>query len=174
MRALKNFRSLVAMMIAISFTACGGSSGGDSFVGAGNVKVTVSPNTIDTGDRTLVTAEFNSLHPDGVSLKFLYPSGLTYIPDTAIWTIRGKGVDAAPDFEVAADITQSTYLVYFLSRELLGKEDKGKLEFELRGVSSTGEKTEIQVDVDVLEEGEEFTVENPEFSKEASAGIRVR
>ncbi len=154
--------------------ACGGGGGSDSFVGAGNISVQVSPKTVDTGDRVKVTAEFSDLHPDGVSIKFRYPSGLVYIADTSIWTIDNRDIDGAPSIETAADQTQSTFLVYYLGRDLLDDNDSGSIEFELRGVSATSENSKIEVDIDVLEADPEFSADNPEFSAEDSADLRVK
>lgn len=153
---------------------CGGGGGGDSFVGAGNITVKVSPNEVDTGDRTLVTLSFNELHPDGVAIKLRYPSGLNYIPDTSFWKIDGEELDASPFVEVDANIAQSLYLVYFLDRGILGEKNEGSLTFELRAVDQTNESSEIEVDVDVLEEDPTFSADTAEFSAEDTAPLRVR
>ncbi len=167
------FRCLVPFALVI-LLGCGGGGGGDSFVGAGNITIKVSPNEVDTGDRTLVTVTFDELHPDGVAIKLRYPSGLNYIPDTSFWKIGGEELDASPFVEVSADISQSLYLVYFLDRSILGEKNSGSLTFELRAVDQTSENSEIEADVDVLEEDPTFSADAAEFSAEDTAPLRVR
>ncbi|MDZ4785680.1 MAG: hypothetical protein SGJ02_06360 [bacterium] len=164
----------LSIAISLCLIACGGGGSGDSFVGAGNVSVKVSPDEIDTGDRVLVTVEFNEAHPDGVTIKLRYSDGFAYIPDTSILTVDGDELDSSPDANVAADLVQSTYLVYNISRSILGDRNDGKLIFELRGIESTSDNSEIEVDIDVLEANKIFSAESPEFSAQDSTGLVVK
>jgi len=172
---MKKVTKLFAVSILTTLMACGGGGGGSpDYTGAGNVTLRVSQEQIDTGDRTKVTVSFDELHPDGVILKLRYASGLEYIGDTSLWKVGGKNIDASPDYELAADIAQETYLVYELSRETLGNNNSGELVFELRGIEETSQNSVIEVDLDVLEEGAIFTSDSPEFSTEYSTNLRVK
>jgi len=166
---------LLISLCALGLSLCGcGGGGSNSFVGAGNITVHASPDEIDTGDRTKIIIEFDEAHPDGVSIKIRYSKGLSYIADTSILTLKGKEIGVSPFVEVDANIAQSLYLVYFFGRDILGDINSGKLEFELRGVDQTDKNSEIEVDIDVLEDSPSFSADTPEFSAEDSNKLRVK
>jgi hypothetical protein len=171
---MKTIVSSLSVLASLALFGCGGGGGGPDYTGAGNVTLRVSQSEIDTGDRTKITVTYNELHPDGVVIKMRYDAGLEYIPDTSLWRINGKNLDATPASEVTGDVAESIFLIYNLGRDVLGKNNSGELIFELRGIEETAKNSEIEVDMDVLEEDTVFSAENPEFSPEDSVPLMVK
>ena len=164
-------------LISLSFfiSACGGGGGDGEQTGAAKVFIEVNPSLIDTGDRTLVKTRIESLHKDGILLKFFYPEGLDYVLDSATLEINGKEVSVFPAFNGLDE--RGIYLVFFLGEEEFGSKTQGILRFELEASDSVNDG-EVSVDADVddrlISNDEEFDVNNPEFEPEDGAAIDVR
>lgn len=175
-RTRYSYRALCILIVAlISLHGCGGGGGGgEDFIGAANVRITASPNRIDTGDRTLVKISIRDVHENGIALKVRFPVGLVYVRDSAVLTVGNSQVDAGPLNNVAPG--DQIYLVYYFSRDIFGKEEHGDLRFELE---ATGEITDGQIEVDadvddpLIDNEDEFDATAPEFLAESSASLVV-
>ena len=170
------------LTLAISGCGGGGGGGGDAFVGAATISIELTPSRIDSGDRTLVTTYVGDVHKNGIALKYRFPEGLIYVPDSASLEVDDKKTSLPPTNNVFVSKENSNYLVFYLSQSLFrtqGEEYNGgvgkvTLQLEGRAVVRDGE-VEIDADVDdpLEDNSAEFSTENPEFSAEDSAGIQV-
>lgn len=167
---------LSTILGSVSFlTGCGGGGGGgDSFIGAAEVRVTVSPNKIDTGDRSQVRVTIREVHENGIALKVRYPVGLEYVRDSAILQVGSSKIDSGPLNNVAPG--DEVYLVFYFSPDLFKKSNEGELYFELEATSEVVDG-QIEVDADVddpdVDNDDEFDATLPEFLSESSASIAV-
>ncbi len=180
----KMFSLAVQGCIAASMLGCGGGGGGgsDAFVGAATVSIDLVPSRIDSGDRTQVTSYVGDVHPNGIALKYRFPEGLIYVPDSAKLEMDQRKVSLSPTVNVFDSKENSTYLVFYLSQSLFrtaGEEYTGAagkiiLQLEGRGVVRDG-KVEVDADVDdpLEDNSSEFSIDNPEFSAADSASISV-
>ena len=172
--------ALVALvLLGLSLSACGGGGGGgggDGFQGAAKVDMSISPSSIDAGDRTLVKTKLSDIHENGISLKFRYPEGLRYIANTAVLFVDDDEYEIDPNFQVTNE-TDGTYLVFLLAQEQFNEDLKGTVEFELEGRDEVkAGKIEVDPDVDdtQLPDSQEFDPAAPEFQPEDSATINVK
>ena len=172
-----NFAKLSTFFAILALTAllpaCGGGGGGDDFVGAGNVSIRVSPGTIDVGDRLQVTIEVTEVNEDGVILKFQYPRGLSYVPNSAFLIVDGEELDVGPTINQSID--DETFLVFFFSNEIFGDNDRGDLEFQLRGDDEADGEIGVDIDVDnpLVGNDIEFQITAPEFQAEDKVTVEV-
>lgn len=167
----------VFALLALTLTACGSSSdgdSGDSFVGAALVALQISPSSIDTGDRTRVTVDISDVHDNGISLKIRFPSGLRYVASSAVLQIEDADLDVSPTVNVNS--SNQTFLVFYFD-SVTFSEFSGKLTLELEGTKIVRDgEIEIDADVDDPDIGNdvEFSPDAPEFDAEESASIQVR
>lgn len=170
------FRAFLILGVTLLATGCGGGGGGggNSFVGAAEVTIQASPQTIDTGDRALVTANVSDVHKSGILLKFHFPSSLRYVPNSAELVVAGSESELAPGFNVSID--NETYLVFFLGDRDFPSARSGVFRFEVQAVTKLA-NGEIEVDADVddpeIANAEEFNPEAPEFEAQDAARIEV-
>lgn len=173
----------VASCLAMSTVGCGGGGGSsDSFVGAAVISLDLTPSQIDSGDRTQVTTNISEVHPNGIALKYRFPEGILYVPDSAEVQVNQRKVTLTPTVNVFASKENATYLVFYLPQSLFrnpGEEYNGGsgtvvLQLEGRAAVRDGE-VEVDADVDdpLEDNSSEFNVDNPEFSAEDSASITV-
>ena len=174
----------LAAAVAMPISGCGGGGGGgsDSFVGAAEVGLDVSPTDIDSGDRTEVAITLANVIEDGVALKLRFPDALRYVRSSALLLIGQKEIDITPKFNGAGE-DSDRYLVFYLSQSLFrrsGQEydgEEGTVVLQLEGVEAVTDGL-IEVDVDVddpLQSNDgEFSVETPEFDPAASSPISVQ
>jgi len=175
-----NYRYRSAFLITslvLTLIGCGGGGGGnDSFVGAAIATVDVSPNRIDTGDRTLVTIFAQSIHRDGILVKLRMPSGLEYVPGRGKLKVGRNEFNFSPAVN-RLDQDERLYLVYFVSPSMLGSEENFELRLELEGKARVI-NGRIEVDADVndltIPDEQEFDISNPEFTAEDWAPVVVR
>ena len=164
---------LYAIFISIFLASCGG-GGSSSFIGAANVRIETSPNSIDTGDRTKTEITISDVNSNGIILKIFFPSGLSYVSDSSFLKVDDNNIDISPTFNESG--TGGNYLVYFLSQEIFNNDGSGKLSVEFEASSKFNDR-KIEVDADVndplIEDGSEFDSDNPEFASESSASIEV-
>lgn len=169
--------------VASSMLACGGGGGSsDAFVGAATVSIDLTPSRIDSGDRTQVTTYVGDVHRNGIALKYRFPEGLIYVPDSALLEISEKKVSLSPTVNVFDSKENTNYLVFYLPQTLFrtageeynGASGKIMLQLEGRAVVRDGE-VEVDADVDdpLEDNSSEFSIDNPEFSAEDSASITV-
>lgn len=173
LKAVKYFLGGAALIAA----GCGGGGGGggSSSPEAAEVSVSASPSKIDSGDRTTVTVNIDSINPLGAMIKIRFPSGLAYVKNSSVLFVDGKLKDASPAFNKTADT--DSYLVYFFSRSTIGENQSGRLELTLTGKSGV-EDGHIEVDADVndpnVADSKEFDAANPKFDAQDKTGIRVK
>ncbi|MCO6430954.1 MAG: hypothetical protein J5J00_08845 [Deltaproteobacteria bacterium] len=154
-------------ILATSLFGCGGGGGGSNFAGAALVRISAQPRTIDVGDQTQIRITISDVHQNGIALKIRYPSDLEYVRNSAILQVEGEEVDLAP--AVNTSDGDDTFLVFFLSNDTFGKDDRGELFVELEG-KAENEDAGVEVDADVddpdIDNDSEFSVDMPEFSAE--------
>lgn len=179
-------RSLMAVALCAGALACGGGGGGsggsDSFFGAANVDVRVSPSKIDSGDRTQVQIELSDVHENGIAVKIRFPSGLRYVPGSSFLLIDSKEIDVDPTAVQTDDAEDLSYVVTYLSQNQFRRSsqeyngESGTLIIQLEGRKAVVDG-EVEVDPDVDDPAEdnsiEFDISNPEFVAESSASIEV-
>ncbi len=185
MKTLRSYLriTLLATACSLPFAGCGGGGGGsDSFVGAANVSLAVSPTQIDSGDRTEVAVTLSNVIEDGIALKIRFPDALTYVRSSALLLVGQKEVDITPKFKGVGE-DSDRYLVFYLPQSLFrrsGQEyqgEEGTVVLQLEGVDAvTDGLIEVDVDVDdpLQDNDAEFSVSNPEFDAEASSPISVQ
>ncbi len=168
-------RSLFIFGIATLSLGCGGGGGGGGTNEdlAATVSLTVSPGSIDTGDRTTVEVFIDDLNEDGAAIKIRFPTGLTYIVGTSELEVAGDALDVAPTNNVSGD--SNNFLVYYFRKSTFG-DDNGILRFKLTGVAKVADgKIEVDADLDDpnISNQTEFSVSTPNFDAQSSDGITV-
>jgi hypothetical protein len=166
---------VLASVLSLSLTGCGGGGGGGGFNGAARVSVQASPATIDAGDRTLIKTTISEVHPDGISVKYAYPAGFDYVFESAVLKANGSESEVTPVFNGVKN--DEVYLVFFFSSQTFGDSESGELSFELEA-NDDGTSGSIMVDADVddsqIDNGSEFSIDEPQFQAESEANVRVR
>lgn len=175
----------LSALLVTSPTGCGtggGGGGGDDFVGAATVTISTSPNRIDTGDQTLVSTRISEINDRGIALKFKFPSGLRYVPNSASLDANDNEQDIDPAFEATSSRDNDNYLVFFLTQSQFqpsGRDyngEPGTLTIRLEGTSGVRDGL-VEVDPDVddpdINNSAEFDVNEPEFTAEDAASIEV-
>jgi hypothetical protein len=176
----------MAVALCAGALACGGGGGGsggsDSFFGAANVDVRVSPSKIDSGDRTQVQIELSDVHENGIAVKIRFPSGLRYVPGSSFLLIDSKEIDVDPTAVQTDNAEDLSYVVTYLSQNQFRRSsqeyngESGTLIIQLEGRKAVVDG-EVEVDPDVDDPAEdnsiEFDISNPEFVAESSASIEV-
>ncbi len=185
MRASLLTKVLMTSLAALSVVGCGGGGGDDSsgFSGAANVSMSVNPSELDSGDRALVRVALSEVHENGIILKFRYPQGLVYVPNSGAVIIEQDETPIKPRFNVVNRDEESVYLVFFLPQKLFQRPgtaysgDSGTVEVQLVGKAAVPEGI-IEVDADVDDPGIadtlEFKVSKPEFLAEDQHSITVQ
>ena len=181
--------TFLSCLMTLCLTSCGGGGGGNNstFVGAADVSLTVSPNSIDSHDRTQVKVRITNVIDTGILLKVRYPSKLSYAVNTAKLQLDSEqdGRQVDPSFNGPSG--SKTYLVFFLSRSSFGDVSSGSgsetvsepatLTFELIGDGRLADGL-IEVDADVndptIPDSTEFNVSDPQFEPQSDASIEVK
>jgi hypothetical protein len=166
-----NTKYLVSL-IAL-FTCClgcgGGGGGGGGAEGAAEVSIKAEPREFDVGDRTKVTIEMASVHPDGILLKVKFPNGLRYVKSSAFLEVDGDSVDVTPRDNVA--VSPDNYLVFAFPYSTFRDEDYGRLTLELTGTAAvTNGNVAIDPDVNYALS---FSGSDPKFQEEAEIEVTV-
>jgi hypothetical protein len=186
MRAYLSTALIACFATTTILAGCGGGGGGSddssTFSGAATVSLELTPSTIDSGDETLVKAWVGDVHPSGVALKFKYPSGLSYVFESATLTVGEEEVEIKPRNNVLTADEKSTFLVFFLSQRLFRQDSEeytgqpGLVQLRLVGKSLVNNGL-VQVDADVdnpdTADSIEFNVSKPEFAAADQASITV-
>jgi hypothetical protein len=179
------FFIITTTSLAASLMGCGGGGGDDStdFSGAATVSLSLTPSELDSGDRTLVSADVGDVHGNGIALKFRYPDGLVYVPKSSVLILDEDEIKISPKVNVGSTDGGNTYLVYYLPQKLFrrAKEiysgEPGTVQFQLVGKSAVTEGL-IEVDADVddtnVANETEFSVATPEFLAEDQQIITVQ
>jgi hypothetical protein len=169
--------SLFCALLPLGLGACGGDSDDDDseFVGAARVSVQNAPSKIDTGDRTRVRIGISAVNENGIALKILYPEGLAFVENSAVLELsEDETEELVPALNVEGD--DGFYLLFFLSEDQFEERKRGVLELQLEGISSVRDgKIEIDADVNdpLIEDSEEFDLEDPQFVSESESSIEV-
>ena len=174
--AFKVYPYLVFALLLCLIGGCGGGGGGngDDFIGAGVVSISASPSRIDAGDRTRVTVEIRDAHPDGVALKVFFPAGLIYVPNSSRLYVDDADQSVTPALN--RESHSGVYLVYYFTQRIFGDQNRGTLTFELEGTSRVRDDhigADIDVDDPLIDNAEEFDINNPQYEAETETGIEV-
>jgi len=170
-------------LTSVTSQGCGGGGGGGDgdFVGAATVSLQLQPSRIDSGDRTEATVQISDVHPNGISLKFRYPDGLRYVPNSGVLFAQDREIDISPTVNSGGD-DEDVYLVFYLAQSLFresGQEyngEAGTVSIQLEGIKAIKDASvEVDADVDDPQEdnASEFRLDNPEFAPEDEQGIEV-
>jgi hypothetical protein len=183
--------SLLATLLLTAITipsmvGCGGGGGGDDsgdFSGAANVSMSVKPSSLDSGDRTLVRVDVSDVHENGIALKFRYPAGLVYVPNSATILVDDKETAIKPRVNAVTSDDESVYLVFYLPQKLFRRTgqdysgESGTVELQLVGKLAVRDGL-VEVDADVDDPGiadsVEFNLSKPEFLAEDQQSISVQ
>ncbi len=121
-----------------------------------------------------ISTEIESVHENGILLKFKIPASLEYVTGSSTLEIDSDPQDATPAVNEQKDNTR--YLVFFLDQDLFGDDGRGTLTFQLKGSDKLTEGR-IEVDADVndplVNDNNEFSVSNPEFGAEDDVTVDV-
>ena len=175
---MNNIRQCITLILAstTALISCGGGGGGGDgeFIGAAQVSMQVSPQRIDSGDRSEVKIDISQVHKNGIALKVRFPKGLDYVSASSFLEVDQSDIDVNPT--VNQEKESAVYLVYYISPEILGKDETGTLFFEIEGKADI-EDGAIEVDPDVddpaIDNAVEFSIEEPQFGAEEEASIEV-
>ncbi len=164
---------LFASLVPLS--NCGGGGGDDEeFIGAAQVSLQVSPHKIDTGDRTELKIDISRIHQNGIALKIKFPKGLEYVPSSSFLTVREQDEDVSPTVNQGKE--SDVYLVYYITKDQIGRDDFATLFLELEGTDGV-EDGSIEIDPDVddpaIDNAVEFNIDEPQFGSEEEASIEV-
>ena len=167
---------LLSVVFVLTLCACGGGGGGggESSAIPAALSLDTSPSAINTGDYVAVTVDISEVNERGILLKLRYPSGLTYVRDSAELT-TDEGAAAFPPGTTAVADTYK-YLVFFISQATVAQGAEARLTLFLAGTAAV-ESGAIEVDADIddplVPNEQEFKVSNPEFSAEDSSAVVV-
>jgi hypothetical protein len=176
---------LLASLATTSLLGCGGGGGDDSgdFSGAANVSMSVTPSNLDSGDRTVVRVEVSDVHENGIALKFRYPAGLVYVPNSGTIIVDEKETSIKPRVNAVTADDESVYLVFYLPQKLFRRSgqqyagEPGTVELQLVGKLAVQDGL-VEVDADVDDPGVadtlEFNISKPEFLAEDQQSITVQ
>jgi hypothetical protein len=163
----------VVIFLSTLCLACGG-GGGDGTIEPAQVSIQVTPDVLDSGERTRIRLKLYDFSDTKVIVKVRFPAGLDFVADSAAYFVDNQDVEIDPGAEAAGD--DQDYLVFFVNTEELNNPDNLELLFQLRGVDDVL-PSEIEVDIDLDDEAiandVEFTVETPQFDIQESAYIQV-
>lgn len=178
---MKKYQFLTLSLLTVLpafFAGCGGGGGGgggsDSVDIAARVFLSVSPATIDTGDRTTVSVLIEQVNSEGAAIKVRFPVGMSYILGSSELEVDGELSDIAPTSNVSDET--NGYLVYYLRQSTVG-DDSAVLTLKLLGTAAV-KKGLIEVDADIddpaLDNQSEFQVATPNFAAEDSDTVVVK
>lgn len=186
MRSLLVSTTIVATLVSTALSACGGGGGSDDsgdFSGAANVTMSVNPSNLDSGDRALVRVELSEVHQNGIALKFRYPEGLVYVPNSGTLIVEEKETAIKPRVNAVTPDDEAVYLVFYIPQKLFrraGQEysgESGTVEIQLVGKTAVVDGL-VEVDADVDDPGIadtlEFSMSKPEFLAEDQQSISVQ
>jgi hypothetical protein len=176
----------VALIVClVTLTSCGsGGGGGGSFSGAAQIRLTTSPNTIDTDDRTQVTVRISRVIDSGVVLKVRYSNRLSFAANTARLKLISDETFTNVEPNFTGERNDWKYLVFMLPRSMFGdfssdeeiESETAELTLQLIGNSRLNDGR-IEADADVndpsIPDNEEFDINNPKFEAESEASIVV-
>lgn len=169
-------RVFLSLIVSLSLLGCGGDgSSDDSFLGAARVGLSISPNSLDTGDRTTIDIFLSDLNFDGVVVKIRYPKSLSYVAETAFLEI-GANLKLKFNPVIEASSSLDTYLIFILEPSTIELDRNRVLTLQLRADKAGSGM--IGVDADVLEKGItgatfQFNPDNAQFSSEDESSISV-
>lgn len=159
---------------SLSLVSCGGGGGGSGATGAANVQIQAEPRSIDTGDRVKISIRVSEIHENGIALKVRFPAELSFVENSAAINDDDDEFGIVPD--VLNTSTDDTYLVFYLQADDFGDNEEGSVLFELQGKKASDDSL-IEVDPDVddplIDNGIEFTVDEPLFDAEDQTTVDV-
>ena len=171
---------ILFLLTLILLASCGDDNDNDnSFVGAADIQLDVTPNEIDTGDRTQVSVEITNINSSGIILKILYPEALSFVSNSGSLEIDGDETDLTPSVLAPGDAGQ--FAVFFIPARDISAEDiledpETRLTFVLEA-NETLENGVIAVDADVddplIDNSVEFNIDQPQFVTEDREEISV-
>lgn len=177
--SVRFFAAVFLASVSLVLSSCGGGGGGGGGDEgnedlAANVSLSVSPTTLDTGDRTTVEILIENFNEDGAAIKVRFPIGARYIIGTSELVFDDRTTDVAPTSNVSDD-EEFSYLVYYFRKSTIGDE-RVTLRLKLLGVGVV-EDGLVEVDADLddpqIDNQSEFDVAAPNFAAQSSDGIVI-
>jgi len=163
-------------LTGVLLTGCGGGGGGggSEFVGAASVSLAVTPTEVDTGDNTRMQIRLSDVHKDGVALKVRFPSGLSYVPDSAFLFVDESKKNLSPTNNVKID--DHVYLVFYITQNTVGKDKQGTITIEIKAKEQGNGSVEVDPDVDdpLISNDVEFNTKDPQFDPDDSVDVKIR
>jgi len=164
----------LAVMPLLNGCGGGGGGGGEDFIGAAQLRMSISPHRIDTGDRAELRIDISRVHKNGISLKIRFPKELDYVPASSSLNIDDSENDITPAVNQLKG--SDVYLVYYISYDDIGDNTTGTLRLELEGKRELKDgAVEVDADVDdpAIDNATEFNIDKPEFGAEQEVSIQV-
>jgi len=158
---------------------CGGGGGGPS-ASAGNpaaASIQVSPRTIDSGDRSLVTVELRDIQVEdsnGMIIKLVIPDSLDFLTTTPLFSRRDLD-DVLIDARTFNGSNVQYILFYVDMASIPISRREAEISFLVEGTELLSPST-VAVDVDVadVDDRQTFSVNNPRFTALSSTTIEVK
>ena len=165
----------LSMLLGCGVGGGGGGGGGNDYEDPAHVSLRVDPREIDSGDQLTVTVDVFDVNPDGIMLKIRTPKGLDYIVDSS--SFEESDTSRSIDPTTRKSNADYNYVIYFLDRDLFGKDNHGKLSVKFLGTAEVKDgKVEVDPDRNNTQviDTREFSVSDPRFSAEDSEDVKVR
>jgi hypothetical protein len=179
---LKTVLSLAIAALALGLSSCSppgsGGGGGDDFdpLRGADVYLSVGPDRIGVGERTLVRVDVQRINPDGVLVVLRFPSeSLAYVSNSTRFTVGANTVAINPTYGPIVRLRR-TYITYFLPYEPFDGENAGYVELQLRG-ERREDGALIELDQflhnPLIAPEREFDVDDPDFSADDAERIDI-
>ncbi len=167
------------LCFTLALTACGsGGGGGDDYdlLKGADIDLSVKPNAIGVGERTLVTVDIRRVNPDGVVVVVRYTTGSLRLVTGSTRLIIGRdSVAITPTFGPGAR-SEFTYVTFYLPQSTFDEDLEGRIELELFG-DKRDNSARVEIDQfkhDVLISPErEFSLSDPNFSADDEEAVDV-
>jgi len=169
---------LIFLILAFFLFSCGSPGGGDDELNPAEGFLQVSPQELDSGDRTRVTAFLDDIPSEGVVVKFRLAAKLSYVEGSTTLEVGDDVKTFDPDFDqvIGSGGRERRYLVFDLPGELFAGEVAARLSFLLEG-EGTIKSGQIEIDTDLndptLSFSEKFSSALPQFDVLESVEINV-
>jgi len=173
------FLSVVTLVTAVLATACGGGGGGGgprSSNDPGEIALWLERGAVDSGDLCRVRVDVFNPNPDGVVLKFRFPTSIRYSKNSAV-LFPGNDDERfiSPSFETTAE--DFRYVVFMLSEDEIRYGEYSTLELNLKAIQADPDAI-VAVDIDNndpnVPDSREFDLKRPRFTAVEELGLEIR
>jgi hypothetical protein len=172
--------SLMLAVASVAVASCGGGGGGggedssDNYPGYTDFQL--ERDSLDSGDLTDVTLTVYDINPNGIFVKFHYPSSLRFVAGSAM-SYSGD----AQTWQTTAPLTATSvgsekYLVFTVSPPPPNQTNRVALSFTMKAVSGD-QSAYLEVDLDnndpQVPDRLEFSANDPQFTSDDRWNISI-